>query len=138
MRLASSRTQLFALFAVVAPLALAPGCATTQNKPANAALRAGDVKFVQHHVEIETNSSGETTSRTLCNLRMQNVGSEPINHIKFRLTLRGKRDGQLVYSRVHTLDIDIKPRDIATRQFLLQEFVYNIEYDYLFDELEVW
>jgi hypothetical protein len=121
------------LSSMFALLTLAPGCATTPSKPANAALRAGDVKFVEHYVEIEAESS-----KAMCNVRMQNVGREPIRNVSFRLTLRAKNNGKLVYSRVHTLALDLGPRDVASKQFYLQEFVYNIPYDYLFDEVEVW
>jgi hypothetical protein len=127
----------FLMFAVIALLTLALGCATIDSRPSNPALRA-NLKFIEHYVKIETNERGETTDRTICVLRAQNIGSEAIGRTRFRLTLRNKHNGQLVYSRVHSLDLNLGPRDIVTKEFNLQEFVYNSPYDYLLDEVEVW
>jgi hypothetical protein len=138
MKFGSSKIRLFMVCAIIALLSFALSCATLQNRPANASSRGEDVEFVSCGVQVATDRDGYTVERSICTLRMRNVGSEPIRSIKFRLTLRDKSDGQLVYSRVHKLNLNLMPRDTVTKTFYLQEFCYNIPYDFKFDELEVW
>jgi hypothetical protein len=120
----------------LASVVLASSCATPPRP--NPLMRPGDLKFIGHDLRIETDAQGNTTDRTIVTLRVQNAGTERIRGARFRLSLRDQRNGQLVYSRTHTLELSVGPRDTQTKELFLQEFVYNVPYAYVIDDVELW
>jgi len=58
-------------------------------------------------------------------VKVQNIGTTPVAHIKFRLKIWKAENNQMMYSQVHTIDIHLDPQDILTSQkFSLKEKIW--------------
>ena len=71
-------------------------------------------------------------------LRVQNIGTKPVSHIKFRLKI-WKNDGQMMYSQAHTIAIQLNPQDILTSQtFSLKEKFWYAEKNIIIEQKYGW
>lgn len=72
-------------------------------------------------------------------LRVQNIGTKPVSHIKFRLKIWKNENEQMLYSQVHTITIHLNPQDILTSQtFSLKEKFWYAEKDIFIENKFGW
>ena len=67
---------------------------------------------------------------------VQNNGTKPVDHIKFRLSIIGM-DNNPIYSQIHTIDIHLEPRDVKSVRFPLKQKVFAPYYAYRTYSMEV-
>ncbi|MBT0653077.1 hypothetical protein [Geomobilimonas luticola] len=72
-------------------------------------------------------------------LRVQNIGAMPVDHIKFRLKIWKNENKQMMYSQVHTIDIHLDPQDVLTTQkFPLKDKFWYGDKDSIIDNKVGW
>ncbi|MDP2907747.1 MAG: hypothetical protein Q8O03_07435 [Nanoarchaeota archaeon] len=72
-------------------------------------------------------------------IRVQNIGTQPVSHIKFRLKIMKKEDNQMMYSQVHTIAIQLNPQDVLTSQsFALKEKFWYADKNIFLDNKFWW
>ena len=101
-----------------------------------------DIKVITGSAEGEwilTDANSAQWVITGWQMRIQNIGTTPIAHLKFRLNIWKAENNVMMYSQIHTIDINLNPQDILTsKTFPLNEKFWYAEKDIFLENKFGW
>ncbi|MCX6560150.1 MAG: hypothetical protein NTZ26_06490, partial [Candidatus Aminicenantes bacterium] len=74
--------------ALILPMVLAVCCVMGPSRPGPVVSQATNIEFISGSIGWEYDENGRVANKSICTLRIRNVGNDPIRSVRFRLTLR--------------------------------------------------